>query len=154
MTEGYVIDWSIVAALFATSAAFIAAGVTYFSNKQRHDLDARLEICKYREKWLSEVKEEVAVFVSQAMLLGVETRKNKSVVKDLMTRRSRILLAVPTSNPHYKELNDCLGEIAINMMNTSSPDLGGNTGNLIRISKDILQDEWDEIQSLLYKKEK
>jgi len=47
MPEGYIIDWTVVAALFATTAAFVAAAVTYFSNKRRHDLDARIEICKY-----------------------------------------------------------------------------------------------------------
>ena len=142
---------SIIAALAAIIGAIIAGITSHYSNRKRNSFEARVEICKYREKSLSNLKEEIAVIVSQAMLLGVDDNKSKTIVADLMTRRSRILLSVPDTDPVYDELNKCLADISTNMMKSKNAQLGKDTGDLIKIGKQILNTEWEEIQDLLYK---
>ena len=149
MPEGYIIDWTVVAALFATTAAFVAAAVTYFSNKRRHDLDARIEICKYREKWLEQLRNEV-MLLSSLHIVKMNSDVTPVEKREFFKHLSKINLLVNSSNSHWPDLQKSLDNLIEHFGTT------GNLGmpNFEQTAKKILKEEWDEIQDLLYKKKK
>lgn len=158
MFEGYVIDWTITAAIFATSAAFVASGVTFFSSKSRHDLDARIEICKYREKWLEQLRLEI-VGINNLCVKATLKPLNEEERDRYHNHTNMVTLLVSDSNSHWNDLKSSMMFMNLNLIEQyeDSEELGAELGRreaFITIAKRILKEEWDEIQSLLYKEKK
>ena len=143
---------AVIAACAAIIGAIIAGAISHFSNKKRNDFEARVEICKYREKWLSNLREEIAIFNAKAMLYSLAGKEDEAAFEEIMIRQWRILLAIPVSNPLYEKVQTSLSAITKRMLNDNDPKLGYEIGLFMGTSKEILYAEWTEIQNLLYKK--
>lgn len=153
MTEDQII--ALVGFSGVAIGALLSGLITFFIAGKRNNLEARIEICKYREKWLSDLREEIAQFNAKTMLYSLANKESKeaeSAFEEIMIRQWRILLAIPKSNSFYEEVQASMREITSRMLNENDPKLGYEVGVFIGISKEVLTTEWNEIQNLLHKK--
>ena len=149
---------AIIAACAAIIGAVIAGSISHFSNKKRNDFEARIEICKYREKWLEQLRSEIV----SLNVLCVEATNGPLLKKDqrlFFENMSRITLLVSDTNPHYGELRKSMQFVMEGLIDRK--DYGEefasefeNTTPFIIVAKKILKEEWDEIQSLLHRTKK
>jgi hypothetical protein len=103
--EGYVIDWTAVAAIIAALAAIGAAYFSYLSAKQRTKLDAALEICRFKKTDLKEFKklaDEILPLLYQDG--GFQIIEKAKVAPTI----SKMLLLLNPSNPKHIDLSNGL----------------------------------------------
>ena len=148
----------VVPAIVALLVSGLTLLVTYLTTDRRAKFDAAFEAAKYREKWLSGIREEIVEFCSVSVFLARHETKDVDMISELITRRTRIELSIPNSNPFFeaflKEL-DSLYLAALAPPKAVSDQLG--LRKIMGISDKILKSEWDSIQQMLatgIKKEK
>jgi len=66
MSETIII--ALVASISAIIGALIAGAITYMTTSKRNRFEAIIEICKYREKWLEQARQEMVEFNTYAVL--------------------------------------------------------------------------------------
>ncbi len=133
--------------------AIIASGITYFATKRRIKLDATVEICRFREKWLEQLRTEVCdlntLFVkAHHDLLSSEERQA------FYRHMNKVMLLVSDTNPHWPELKKSMGEMFDRALGKKKMSENGDYEPFILVSKKILKAEWNEIQNMLYEKNK
>ena len=141
----------LVPAIVALIVSGLTLFVTYLTSDRRAKYDAAFEAAKYREKWLSDIREEVVQFCSKALIMTVHQSDQTSVddTKELITRRLRLQLSIPKSNQYYDDFEIELQK-AHEMAVMGKAELEKvRIRPLIDISDKILQTEWDDIQQLL-----
>ena len=146
MIEGYVIDWSVVAALFAAMAAFVAAGVTYFTAQRRNELDARIEICRYHEKRLDKLRSEMAML--SALYFSTIGQENPEEDANSFSRHmSEISLLVDESNQHWRALDESMADMFVTL---GTPSAGLKKDVLfVGVCRKIIEQEKQTIQRIL-----
>ena len=149
------------AIIIPAAVALLVSGltllVTYITSDRRAKYDAAFEAAKYREKWLSNIREEFVEFVSNCSFLSLENKKEKALVQDLTRRKIRLELSIPKSNPNYDEFEAAADEMFVLALKNQNLEKSCDTKPLMTIADNILKSEWDDIQQLLatgIKKEK
>jgi len=145
-----------VTALVAAITAILAASLTYVSTSRRDQLNGRIEICKYREKWLEQLRSEI---VAMQVIFGRSILCKEKPKEDLdmfMKHMVNITLLVSDTNAHWPDLKEQMNEMfrRVFVDDYQKDEALDEKRRFVIISKDILKDEWDEIQDLLYKKRK
>ena len=94
---------AIVAAVSAVVGAIISGWLTNVATSRRNQFEAKVEICKYCERWLSNLREEIAMFVSEAMLLSLVEKKEHlpKLIKQLQKLKATHRI-IPMEQGHKK----------------------------------------------------
>ena len=139
----------LVPAIVALTVSGLTLLVTYLTSDRRAKFDAAFEAAKYREKWLSTVREEVVQFCVLATKMSVQGEKKGKDVEDFISMRVRLQLSVPNSNSHYGEFLRQLDELYESGLSVPALDNAKSLKKMTSVSDKIFKDEWDDIQQLL-----
>jgi len=146
---------SIIAATAAIFGAIIAGIFSHYSNRKRNSFEARVEICKYREKWLEQLRSEI-VSLNTLSLQAVDEPLTGDKERVFFENMSRVTLLVSDTNPHYDALRDSMEFVTNGLVYKENygEELAAEFEKrepFLLIAKRILKEEWNEIQDLLYK---
>ena len=149
---------SIIAAAAAIIGAIIAGIISHYSNKKRNSFEARVEICKYREKWLEQLRSEI-VSLNTLCVEATDAPLSKDSQRTFFENMNRITLLVSDTNPHYNSLRDSMEFVMHGLIDRENygDELASEFEKrepFLIVAKRILKEEWDEIQDLLYKERK
>lgn len=133
--------------------AIVASSITFFATRRRIALDAAVEIARYREKWLEQLRHEVMEIISLTSRASVK-KLGVDDAHELIKRIALVKLLVSDSNEHWDEFQKSLTNIFDRAIGDKDPSDFHEAEPFIDVSKRILKDEWNEIQRLLYEKNK
>lgn len=140
-------------ALIASVTALLAAGLTYISTSRKDQLQARIEICKYREKWLDTLRTDL-VNLHTLYLQGYESPLNEDRRWEFLQIMTKITLSVNESNTHWHNLEDEMGHMFDCLVKVADRKSKAGDVTFVEVAKQILKEEWDEIQNLLEGKQR
>ena len=146
----------LITALIAAITALLGSLITYLAMSRRDNLQARIEICKYREKWLEQLRNEF-VELNTIAKMAIKGSLSSNDTRSYFNHLSKINLLVGKNNAYWEELNKSMTYftkkvVLKNLDQEAKPDKEFRP--FLLISKDILKEEWDEIQGLLYKRKR
>ena len=99
-------------ALIAAITGLFASGLTYISTSKRDQRAARLEIAKYREKWLQTLRNELVEF-HRLSVLAKHKRPDGNFDRvegsKLLEKSMKIRLLMNPNDPDYELLKDAMG---------------------------------------------
>ena len=139
----------VIPAVVALTVSVLTLFVTYITSDRRARYDAAFEAAKYREKWLSSVREEIVEFCTLAVMMAVDNKKSRQDINSLFSRKLRIQLSIPPTNPNFKAFCDAADIIYTRALEPKDLTQSMNLQEITSISHNILKSEWDEIQQLL-----
>jgi len=143
---------AIIAACAAIIGAVIAGIISHYTTKKRNSFEARVEICKYREKWLEQLRHEITEFNTICgSTINDKLSANQKV--EFLRHMNKITLLVTNTNEHWPALHRSMGFLMRNLVTgTENSELKSDVEPFLIIAKKILKEEWDEIQDLLHKR--
>jgi len=137
--------------LFTLAIAIIASTITYIVSKRRIKLEATVEICRFRQKWLEQLRDEVAQLTAVSVK-ALKSNLSNDEKDNFYLRLSRVSLLVNESNQHWPELKESMGVMFNRTMGEKGLSEKTDIEPFLTVAKKILKDEWDEIQDILYEK--
>ena len=104
MFEGYIIDWSAIAAFLAAGSAWFAVYKTSQTARGNWNSSLNLELVKLRERWIDSLRTLMAEYISEGMTKNEEST-DRGEMKKFIALHSQILLMMdPEQDDRSKEL--------------------------------------------------
>jgi len=139
---GYEIDWSSWIAGLAAAVALISALMANVVAKRSLNTAAELEIIKLREKWISEVREEMTIAIS---LASIPVEENELTVKENNTRFLTSITKLTLLLAHENEETVEVLEEILKLRNSQIDNNQATPEEAIVLGKKILKAEWSRL---------
>lgn len=161
MLLGYDVDWSAWAAGIAALAATIAAFSSYYSAKTANKLarknlrmTAELEIAKFEEKRINEIRNEMLAFVSAITRKPDQFGDFKQRSIMLMNSRSKLTLLFKDHSAEFLDLIEQMSGLIMeyrerNLTDPKKQYSFVETGKFLVACNNILRDELNDVKNNL-----
>ena len=143
-------------ALIASIAALLGAALTFLATSRRDSLDARLEIARFREKWIQELRAEMIDFAELASLAKhkrPDGNFDRLEGTKILKKSHKIRLMMNPNDPDYERLSLALsGKIGVLTKDElkAIPDDEYDFG-FTSACQSILKREWDVVKKEILK---
>lgn len=146
----------LLTAVIAALAALTGSILTFVATRRRDRLNARLEIARFREKWIQDLRKEMIEFAELANLekhKRVDGNFDRIETTKILKKSLKIKLMMNPNDPDYERLKIALSaKIGILTENElkSIPEDEYDFG-FISACQSILKREWDVVKKEILK---
>ena len=146
----YEYEWAAIVALIAASIALYGSWRANKIAEKNLALAAEMEIIKFREKWISELRDRFADFLSfttfkQIQRYDVERDVSKGDWLKLNQLFSQILLLMNPNDEQYISLRNCMSN-ELKAIVSDEYDESQKSSLFLEISQSILKREWERLK--------
>ena len=144
----HTIDWVACGAFAAAAVALYGAWRANKIAEKNLSLSAELEIIKFREKWLQELRTEFSCFISLLQNNKFsQTSFSDYELGKIESHRVKILLLMNPDDAEYELLNVTMkSELGVyKHKNIPAPNI--NPDNIVSLSQRILRTEWNRLKT-------
>ncbi|WP_435660019.1 hypothetical protein [Leisingera caerulea] len=128
----------LLSAIVAWFASVHATKVTQKAQIVRRGLDRELKLSDYRQAWINELRNDLALLLSLSLAPNSGTENTIAFNAAL----SRILMRVNPENPYIPELEKVVGSIRdYNLLNAQAKQ-----DELVKVSRLVLKKEWERLK--------
>ena len=157
---GYEIDWNSWIAGFAVLTSLFAAAVSYYASTKAKEaadnaneianlnlsLTAELEIVRFREKWLADVRDQMSVAINILTTNPKHLSNSTQANADLKNSITRLFLLLPHDDSKTGEFMDELHVLQKNFNDRFDGKEAVSPAETIMLGKEILKREWKRIK--------
>ena len=138
----YEYEWTAIVALIAAGIALYGSWRANKIAEKNLSLAAELEIIKFREKWLQDLRHEMAVFSG---ITARESTLSEDEWVKACSHMSKILLLMNSADEDYDELKG----LTLDLLRNATKEglvVDGNTLKYFDICQKVLKREWEKIK--------